>query len=62
MYDIIKRGIGKIGAVRKNIKTYFAIMPEDMDSELESVLRELDFSEIEIKKALESRTSKKRLN
>jgi len=59
MYNRLKSGLKRLYLARKEPKPYSVIVPENIDHEIEKVLRELNLSDEEIDRAIPYRKSKK---
>ena len=59
MYNILKNSLRRLYMANREPKSYSVIIPENIDYEIEKVLRELNLSDEEINRTMSNRKSKK---
>jgi hypothetical protein len=59
MYNRLKNGLKRLYFARREPEPYSVIVPENIDYEIEKVLRELNLSDEEIDMTMSHRKSKK---
>jgi|3_EtaG_2_1085321.scaffolds.fasta_scaffold68057_1 hypothetical protein len=59
MYNRLKNGLKRLYLARREPEPYSVIVPENIDYEIEKVLRELNLSDEEIDMTMSHRKSKK---
>jgi hypothetical protein len=59
VYNTLKNGLKRLYLASREPKAYSVIVPENIDYEIEKVLRELNLSDEEIDRTISHRKSKK---
>jgi len=59
VYNIIKNSIRRLYYIKRDPTIYTVAIPENIDEEIQNVLRELNLSDEEIDRTISNRKSKK---